>query len=157
MHENKVLYQIKTLEKMIARYFLNDGEIDVNKEPCPTPTQMQIIDYIIEHHDTDVYQRDLEEVLNLRRATVSGVLQTMEKNGLVERVIHSGDARTKKIILNEKAKNHFMMGQKRMQELEKIVTKDVSNEDLKVFSNVLNKMKENIEENCKLDKERSKL
>lgn len=116
MSDNKILYQIKTLEKMILRTFWNDKELEdeilIKKEFKPTPTQMQIIEYILEHINEVVYQKDLEEVLNLRRATVSGVLQTMEKNELIERTTNTEDTRVKKIILHEKAKEYFLSMQK---------------------------------------------
>ncbi len=56
-----------------------------------------------------VYQSELEDVLNLRRATVSGILMTMEKNGIIKRVASKKDARTKEIILNEKVEKIFFM------------------------------------------------
>lgn len=111
---------------------------------APTPTQMQIICYIIEHQNEEIYQKDLEDILNLRRATVSGVLQTMEKNNLIERVTSSNDTRTKKIILCEKTKDVFKENEKRFSELEKIITKNISVEELKVFLEVVDKMKQNM-------------
>ena len=33
----------------------------------PTPTQIQIIEYLVKNHDKEVFQKDLEDVLNLRR------------------------------------------------------------------------------------------
>ncbi len=147
MQDFKVLYQIKTLEKMIVRSFIKDKEInDSNKQYlCPTPTQMQIIEYILEHGEQDIYQKDLEEVLKLRRATVSGVLQTMEKYGLVERITNTNDSRAKKIILNENAKKLYKIYEKKLSELEEIITKDITKNDLKIFSKVIEKMKYNIE------------
>lgn len=146
MKNHKVLYQIKTLEKMILRTFLKDECIlQKRSDIVPTPTQMQIIQYILEHIDEEIYQKDLEKVLKLRRATVSGVLHTMEKNGLIERIIYTEDSRTKKIILNEKAKKIYLYHEKKMEDLEKIITKDIRQEDLDVFSNVIEKMKKNIE------------
>lgn len=147
MEKSRVLYQIKSLDKMIMRYFLcnieNHIDMDVIK-PFLTPTQMQIIEYILEHHEEEIYQKDLEDVLNLRRATVSGVLQTMEKNGLLERVVYSEDARTKKIILNDKAKEIFMMRQKELETLEDLMTRGIDVKELDIFSKVLDQMKENI-------------
>lgn len=147
MKENRVLYQIKSLEKMVVRSFLSD--MDKELTLIPTPTQMQIIEYILEHDDEDIYQKDLEQILNLRRATVSGVLQTMEKNGLLERVTYLLDARTKKIILNEKAKTIFLQNVKKMQEIENIMIEDINQDDLVIFSKVVSKMKENLKKNNK--------
>ena len=90
------------------------------------------------------YQKDLEAVLNLRRATVSGVLQTMERNGLVLRVVNDGDARSKKIILNEKAKKIFASNEKKIAELEKIAVRGIPDDELAIFSKVLSSMKNNL-------------
>ena len=149
MERSKILYQIKSLENMIARKFIKDDEfckqkLENKKMTKPTSTQMQIMGYILEHIDEVVYQKDLEEVLNLRRATVSGVLQTMEKNNLIKRVTDTIDTRTKKIILNEKAKESFLKGQKKIIELEKVAIEGVTEEELKIFINVIEKMKNNI-------------
>lgn len=145
MKNNKVLFQIKTLEKMIVRTLFNDKCIPEEKpKSIPTPTQMQIIEYILEHRNEDIYQKDLEEVLKLRRATVSGVLQTMEKNNLIVRIINSDDSRTKKIILNENAKKIFLENEKKLENLERIIISDIAKADLDIFSNVIEKMKKNI-------------
>ena len=145
MREDRLLFKVKALEKMIFRTFIRVPECELEgKENIPTPTQMQIMEYILFKSNGEVYQRDLENVLNLRRATVSGVLQTMEKNGLVERIIASGDARTKKIILNSKAQKLFLEREKEMGIIEEIITEGIPKEELEVFSNVLDKMKNNI-------------
>lgn len=146
MKDAKLLYQIKSLEKMILRSLPSNQVSDLEKDfVCPTPTQMQIMEYIIEHQTEDVYQKDLEDVLKLRRATVSGVLKTMEKNNLIERVTSINDTRTKKIILNRKAKNIFLKREEKINEIEKIVIKDISKEDLCIFSKVIDMMKNNLE------------
>lgn len=146
MKERKILYQIKSLEKLIFRNLFSDmKEVDLFK--TPTPTQHQIMEYILEHKNENVYQRDLENILNLRRATVSGVLKTMEKNQLIVRITDIKDTRIKKIILNEKAEKIFKKNEKKFEELDDIITQNIKKEDLDIFSDVLKKMKENIKNN----------
>ena len=139
MQKKKILYQIKVLETLIIRTFAKDIEtIHLTPLSCSlTPTQVQIIEYILDHESDAIYQRDLEEVLNLRRATVSGVLQTMEKNGLLERVTHDSDARAKRIILNKKSKELFCQSEKRIEEIENVMLQNISREELDTFSKVL--------------------
>lgn len=144
--KKKILYQIRGLEKNILRILIENNEECVNsKFPHITPTQMEIFDYIFKNKDKDIYQKDLEEVLKSRRATVSGVLQTMEKNGLIERVVDEEDTRTKKIILNELAKQHFLDKINQIAEIEEVATKGISDEDLDKFFEVITKMKQNLE------------
>ena len=144
MNKEKVLYQIKTLDKLILRNYICDNK-DKNSDYFVTPTQIQVIEYMIEHDDEEVYQKDLEKALDLRRATLSGVLQTMEKNNLLERDLNSNDARVKKIILKYKARNIFLKHKNKIEELEQIVTEGISNEELNIFKNVIEKMKNNLE------------
>lgn len=145
MKKYRLLFQIMNLEKMIFRTFIHEENCGLKeKEMIPTPTQMRIIQYILENEEKEVYQRDLEEVLNLRRATVSGVLQTMEKNHLIERITDSNDLRSKKIILNQTTKDLFKKKEKQMEEIEKILIVGITEKELETFSNVLEKMKENI-------------
>lgn len=147
MKEEKILYKLKSIEKTIVRIIIqNDGSLKENMDnnTLPTPTQMQIMEYILEHKNDSIYQKDLEKILNLRRATVSGVLKTMEKNGLVERKKDSGDARNKKIILNSKAEEMFLKREKELLELEKVILKDITDNELDNFLIVLDKIKLNL-------------
>lgn len=142
MEEFKLLYKIKSLEKLIARIVI--GSLPEVKKVQITPTQMQIIAYILENSNKDIYQKDLEEVLGLRRATVSGVLYTMEKNHLIKRSTSMNDARVKKIVLNDEAKKIFLTGEEKIKKLEELMIKDLSEVELEMFSKIIDKMKDNI-------------
>lgn len=148
--DKSVLYRMKAIDKLVDRnLFLragcfNNGD---NMKIIPTRSQLEIIHYILDHINEEVYQRDLEQVLNLRRATISGILGTMEKNGFIERTIDKNDTRTKKITLSPKAKSIYLRGIKYLESLEEILTKDISEDDLKVFNKVIEKMHDNLENN----------
>ena len=145
MENKKVLYKIKSLNTLIFREIGKNCETNKGEKIVKaTPTQMQILAYILECRDKEIYQRDLEKVLNLRRATVSGVLKTMEKNDLVKRVTDNNDTRSKKIILQEKAINIFKRHKKLMLEIENNITKNIPEEEIEIFCNIIDKMKENI-------------
>ena len=142
-----ILFQVKNLEKVILRKLSPDEleKKDISDiEKRPTPTQMQIVGYILDNIDKEVYQKDLEDSLNLRRATISDVLQRMEKNGVIKREIASNGTRTKKILLTDKSKKFFEAGRNRMKDLENIAIKDIPDEELQIFSNVIDKMIENM-------------
>jgi len=143
MKDYKILYQIKDLEKNILRNINICTKLD--KKELPTSlTQIQIIKYIIDNYNQDIYQKDLEDKLNLRRATISGVLKTMEKNKLIERISNKQDQRSKKIILNKKISKKITEHFEKVNEIENKLIKNISKEELEIFSNVLNKMKYNI-------------
>lgn len=148
--DKSVLYRMKAIDKLVGRnLFLradcfNNGD---NMKNIPTRSQLEIIHYILDHINEEVYQRDLEQVLNLRRATISGILGTMEKNGFIERAIDKNDTRTKKITLSPKAKSIYLRGIKYLESLEEILTKDISEDDLRTFNKVIEKMHNNLENN----------
>ena len=141
-----VLEEIKTLGNHICKCVVNDSYLKENKDIKKlTHTQYRIFKYLLDNQDKNVFQNELEKVLHISRATVSGVLHTMEKNKCIKRVINPEDTRTKKIILNENAKLMFDNGKKRMLNIEKKIKKDISKEELEQFFKTLDKMKKNLE------------
>lgn len=143
MKEENLLYQIKTLNKLVVRSIIGNSN---SKELSfkPAPTQMEIVEYVLKHQGTYVYQKDLENALNLRRATVCGVLQTMEKNHLIKRVIANNDSRTKKIILHPEALKIFNNHIKQIEEIEKMMLKNITQDEIQQFATILKKMQENL-------------
>ena len=131
----KILYELKNLDcEIISR---------MNKQSMPLGlTQVKIIEYLIKNEHT--YQKVLEKNLKLSSDTISCVLQTMEKNKLIERCSNESDARSKEVKLNEKLKTKLEENIKEIGILEQNITKGIDKEDLEIFLKVLNKMKENI-------------
>ena len=140
---NDILFEIKSLMRSINRNFFEKNET-ISK--APTPTQLKIMEYMCNHQKEKIYQKDLEKFLNVRRATVSEVLKTMEKNDLLKKITNKNDLRSKEIIITEKAKKIFEVKNKKIQELQKIITKKISKEDLNTFIKTINQMKQNVKE-----------
>lgn len=149
--EDKLLYNLHLLNKLIAREFIcNNKDLFCGD---PSATQMIIMNYILNHQNEDIYQKDLEETLHLRRATVSGVLQTMEKHELIERVLCDNDVRCKKIILKEKAKKMFDVKKMEFFKLEEVIKKGLSDEEIEIFCHIIESMQNNINEYAKRRKD----
>ncbi|EET85497.1 transcriptional regulator, MarR family [Clostridium carboxidivorans P7] len=96
-------------EELIGRkvnIFTNRINRKINKEVAKygiTGIQSMVLGFVYhKSQNRDVFQKDIEEVFDIRRSSVTSVLQLMEKNGYVERVSVSEDARLKKIILTKK-------------------------------------------------------
>ena len=69
-----------------------------------TVSQAYVIDFIsMAGKDKDIFQKDLEKHFDLKRSSISLMLNNMEKNDLIQRVPVAEDARLKKIIVTEKA------------------------------------------------------
>jgi DNA-binding MarR family transcriptional regulator len=138
--EKMILKQIKQLDNLILRNFsINDKE-----KIIPSPTQMQIMDFLLKNQNNDIYQKDIEKHLNSSRATVSSVLQTMEKNKIINRVTDKIDNRTKKVVLNPKCVELFEKRKKELKKLEETATRNISKKEIDEFLNTLEKMIKNL-------------
>lgn len=141
--EISVGYQLRGLSNLIKRYMYNG----VIKEHCDQFSEIQglLIGYLNKNRHIDIFQKDIEEKFTIRRSTVTGVLQSMEKNGYITRESVEYDARLKKILLTEKGKQVHIHIINELEKFEKIITKDISEEELDTFIQILNKLKKNIE------------
>lgn len=141
--DNSVLKNIKIFNQLVINSI---GVKDMPKYPSVTTTQIQIMEYIISRPKKCALQKEFEKVLGLSRATVSSVLITMEKNGLIVRITDNTDNRTKKIVLSSNAQRVFNSSKEKIKKIEDICLKDITEKDLNTFINVLSKMTENLKE-----------
>ncbi len=139
----KIGFEIKILSNLIKRS-INDHMIKTGVEGL-TGLQAMIIRYIFKHSQTgNVYQRDLENEFNIRRSSVTGVLQLMERNGLITREHVEHDARLKKLVLTPKAIKIHNTIKQAIIEVEKKLRKGLSDEELNSFLATLDKIKKNV-------------
>ena len=109
-------------------------------------TQIRILNFVlVSYPDREIYQKDIEEELNIRSASVSTHLKKMEAQDFIRREKVSYDDRLKKILptnhtveMKEQVERHITL-------LEKRLTAGIEEEELRVFSDVLKKMQENME------------
>lgn len=133
-----VLLKTKELQSCIIRrisqFYKND---------LISPAQARIIDYLIEKNEL-VYQKDIEKLLDLRRSTISGILHTMEKNGLIVKNNTKEDARTKEIVLTQKAKELHNDINLKFDKLNEEICNNIDEKEIMIFLNILDKMINNI-------------
>ena len=69
-----------------------------------------VMRYLYENRDRVICQKDIEHTFDIRRSTVTNIIQLMEKKGYVERRSVPGDARLKCVSLTAKGEeNHLQM------------------------------------------------
>ena len=135
-------YEIKVIDNMISRQIIS------LKHKCPlhiTPVQVRILSYINEQNQKEIYQKDLENIFNMRRSTVSGILKNMEKNNLIKRIDSPKDARIKQIILTDYSKDISKHMKIKREEFDKKLEQNIKEKDLEIFYKVIDQIKENIE------------
>ena len=142
MEKKSIGMEIKNIDNMIMRKILSESKNHSNI--CLSPVQIGIIKYIIKHKNEKIYQKDIEKELLLRKSTVSGILQTMEKNQLIKRVDSDIDARSKQIIITDMTINMANQMRIKASKFEQLLCQNISDEDLKIFFKVTNQIKENL-------------
>ena len=93
--------RISLLIKMVSNSFERDLTNNVNNIGL-TSSQCNILGYLEENSDREINPVDIERDLNLKRSTVTGILQRLEEKGFIDLVASSSkDKRFKKIVFTE--------------------------------------------------------
>ena len=94
-----------------------------------------VMRYLYENRDRVICQKDIEHTFDIRRSTVTNIIQLMEKKGYVERRSVPGDARLKCVSLTAKGEeNHLQM--------EHLI--DITEEELDSLYRIMTKIKKNL-------------
>ena len=110
-----------------------------------TGVQSMLIGYIYRKSKRgDVYAKDIEEEFNMRKATVTGIIQLMETNGLIERKAKEEDCRLKKIVLTNKAMEIEKKVQKQINVMERNIVCDMEKDEKEQFLKLLKKASYNL-------------
>ena len=112
-----------------------------------TGVQGRVMHYIlVKCADGPVFQRDVENAFDLSRSTATGILQLMEKNGLILRENMASDARLKSLIPTEKAARLDAQIGEYLQQTEQRLTQGVPEEQLLLFLETAARMSANLDE-----------
>ena len=102
-----------------------------------TGNQMDVIDFLTNHAEGEIFQRDIEHEFNIQRSTTTVLLQRMEKKGLIDRHTSSKDARQKAVALTDKAVKIASACQTYLRAEEEELAQQFSAEEREIFLNIL--------------------
>ena len=94
----------------------------------------------------DIFQKDIEEDLNIRSSSVTSILQLMEKNDYIKRVRVSEDGRLKKIILTEKGLKIQRNVYNSILKIEDSLKSELSDDEVNSLVNLIHRLSKKIEE-----------
>ena len=136
MRNNEIGFEIKALNNLIKRRV----EMSETKEEVEHLTGVHgfVIGYISDHDDEDIFQRDIEEKFEIRRSTATGIINLMEKNGLIIREKVDYDARLKKLVLTDKAREINKLVEEDISRIERTIAGGIDGADLDLTSAILN-------------------
>lgn len=112
-----------------------------------TGGQSRIMHYIlVKCAEGPVFQRDVEKAFGMSRSTATGILQLMEKNGLIVRESVASDARLKSLIPTERAAHLDAQISESLRQGKQRLTKGLSSEQLAQFLETAAHMAANLDE-----------
>lgn len=133
-------HEVKCLSNLFRR------EMERSGEHTPfTVMQVMFIGYLARHNECDHFQKDLEAEFRIRRSTATGILQLMERDGLIRRESVESDARLKRIVLTDQAMETFRHVDEELMRVEEKTTRGLTPQELETFFTIMDKMKKNLE------------
>ena len=136
--------EVHRLEKLMARQRgYSAAHQDADRQ---TGMHGYLLRYLYENQERDVFQRDIEKAFSISRSSVTVTLQLMEKNGLIRRESVAQDARLKRIVLTQKARDLHRQIEADILAFESNLARGISEAEQEVFLRVAKKMQENLRE-----------
>ncbi len=140
-HGNDYGHYIQRLAKNI-KYLADENLVKQNI----TIEQVKIMRFLRENNEeASAYQKDVELFFNIKRSSVTNILNNMEKSGLLTREGIESDARIKKVRLTEKGKELSISLKGFIVHLEEVIVDGMSEEEKAAFKGLLLKSLDNVE------------
>ena len=137
-------FRIRSVWQQVKR--LMNRHLTENDGYGLTGMQFAIVSYIAkESTERDVFQKDLEQKFDIRKSTVTGILNTMERDGLLLRETVPYDARLRKMILTDKALQAKKNSEQVIGTVENQLSKGLTEEEIATFLTILEKISKNAE------------
>ena len=102
--------------------------------------QARMIAYIAENQDKGLIQKDLAEFFHRRGASITSMLQGLEKNGYIERRIPKDNERQKNLYVLPKGQQMIDQINQIFEEVESKLTETLTDEEKKEFLRILEKI-----------------
>lgn len=142
--EKSVGAQLHMLNRMMHRRM--EAIRAENGDDCKSAPQGWLMHYLYDHRGDDVFQRDIEHAFHLRRSSVTGILQNMEKAGLIVRDAVESDARLKRIRLTERGVAQHEAIARGIEQNERDLTAGFTPGEIEILCGLLSRMRLNMQD-----------
>ena len=137
-------FQIRTLSHLVKRTV--DQVAFDEQDDHPTGVQGWILGYLYENQGREIFQRDIQEHFSIRRSTVTGILQLMERNGLITRSSVERDARLKKLELTPRGVELHARVERSIRQVEDRLSQCLTPEEKATFLTICEKIRAHLKE-----------
>ena len=107
--------------------------------------QWWILEYLTKNEGKEIYQKDIETLFSIKRASANEMLRTMENRGYIRRMVSKEDARKNTLSVTEEGLNAKRHLQKHLSDFMDKLHGDISKSELEQFQETLHKLWRNIE------------
>lgn len=102
--------------------------------------QARILTYLYRNQQKTIYQKDIETTFQIRRATVTGILDSLEKLKLISRIESTTDKRKRKVVLTDFGIDKALIAIETNHHFEKLIKTNLTDEEEENFYQVLMKL-----------------
>ncbi len=137
--QNQITYKISYISRILKRH--------IDQETYKyglTVEQGRTILYLHAHKDESIHLTDLENVFHLRKSSLTSLINNLEKNGYVNRVLSKSDLRLKRIELTELGEEKVQLLLQSFKDGENKVREGLSEDESSILLDLLNKVSNNV-------------
>lgn len=145
-HPHHIGFEVNRTSRLIRKYI--DRSAAMQCANRMTGTHVWILRYLQENQEKEIFQRDIEKRFDINRSSATGLLQLMEKNGLIYREEVPYDARLKRIVMTEKAVSLNESVRREIDLIEKQLAKGFSEEEIRTLLELLGRIQDNLNQDA---------
>ena len=146
IHEDRPLYIGGLLRELTIAVQRNIGvELSEHELGDMKGPQSMALGYLIHASAQDeIYVKDLEKYMKIRKSTASELVSRLEKNGYVKTEKSQKDGRLKRLIVTEEGHAAHDRILQFLQEIDDRLVEGLSKEEVDTFVNLLNRLIQNM-------------
>lgn len=126
-----------TLMKIFKRRTFRENNFSI------TPEQFAVLSILAEHDG--IYQRKIAEIILKDRPNVTRILNILECQGYVKRVVENNKRKVSKVFMTEKGKEAYDKISPVMREMRNFIGSGIEKKDIAICLEVLGKFQSNLE------------
>lgn len=141
--ERQIGFELKAINNMIRRKLdIRFAEAGLEEISGMQGSLLGFLDR--NSQERDIFQRDLEKNFNIRRSTATVMLQNLEQKGYIVRESVDSDARMKRIVLTDKAREVNRGVRKQIDAFHEELERGITPEEKELFLQITDKIKKNL-------------
>ena len=136
--------ELFNISKMIKKSYdehMENNSSSEDFETIITTNNAEILAYLHDNQDKEIFQKDIEELLSIKAPTVTEILKKMEQKQWITRINSKIDGRFKRINITAKGISTRLETLEKVNELENRINSSITEQEKEAFLKILDKIK----------------